>query len=322
MRRTHSAILALSAASILAAGNAGAQRTPAPEQRVRVLMRRGAEAPSEQGDRAMLGVSTTSDGKRDTLGLLIASVSPNSPAEKAGLEEGNRLTSINGVSLKVAREDAGEPDMDGAMPRRLVREMAKVKAGDEVSLEVHAGGRTKTIRVKTVPAADLMPVHERRQEGSERAAIGVALSTSGSRRDTLGVFVTGVSDGGPAEKAGIVEGDRIARVNGVDLRTPREDAGDAMASASRVQRLQREIRKLEPGQSVDLVVWSGGRSRTVKVTAVKTLELPRGSGSGMGFGEGLVPEFPQATYEIRRSLEQLREGPGSVRTQTLPGVTI
>ena len=77
----------------------------------------------------MLGVSTGSSGKRDTLGLLIESVTPGSPAEKAGLEEGNRIASINGVSLKLSREDAGESDMSGTMTNRLVREMRKIEGG-------------------------------------------------------------------------------------------------------------------------------------------------------------------------------------------------
>src|SRR5450631_3502482 len=98
---------------------------------------------SDDGDRAMLGISTGSSGKRDTLGLLIESVTPGSPAEKAGLEEGNRVASINGVSLKLSREDAGESDMSGTMTNRLVREMRKLKAGDEASLELWAGGRYK-----------------------------------------------------------------------------------------------------------------------------------------------------------------------------------
>src|SRR5919205_3869249 len=66
----------------------------------------------EDSDRAALGISTSSSGKRDTLGLLITSITPGGPAEKAGLQEGNRIVAINGVSLALARADAGEPDME------------------------------------------------------------------------------------------------------------------------------------------------------------------------------------------------------------------
>src|SRR5436309_11151409 len=39
----------------------------------------------------------------------------------------------------------------------------------------------------------------------KRAVLGLELRPTGTRRDTLGVFVENVPPGGPAEKAGIVE---------------------------------------------------------------------------------------------------------------------
>src|SRR3972149_2679986 len=42
-------------------------------------------------DRPMIGVSTRGSGKRDTLGLLVESVTRDGPADKAGVEEGDRL---------------------------------------------------------------------------------------------------------------------------------------------------------------------------------------------------------------------------------------
>lgn len=281
-------------------------------------------------DRAMLGVGTSSDGKRDTLGVLVTSVTAGSPAEKAGIEEGTRIGSINGVSLKLSRDDAGDEEMmGGMMSRRLEREMRKVKAGDEATLELWSGGRWKTVKVKTVAAGELMPMRHSRASDEERAALGLSISSTGRKRDTVGVFVSGVSEDGPAEKAGIVEGDRIASINGVDVRTPREDAGDRWASTSRERRLQREIRKLKAGQTAELVVVTGGRSRTVKVTAARARDLMHHDGTEFfRFGDGLnemnldglnetlrrvVPEvrrqidreLPRAMDEVRRSMDRL-----------------
>ncbi|HVT37700.1 MAG TPA: PDZ domain-containing protein [Gemmatimonadaceae bacterium] len=224
-------------------------------------------------DRAVLGVSTRSDGKRDTLGVLVTSVTEGSPADKAGIEEGNRISSVNGVNLKLSRADAGESDMSGVMTNRLSREMRKLKPGDEATLEVWANGRYRTVRTRTVSAEDLIPVRHVRSNDDERAALGLSVSSNGSKRDTLGVFVSNVSEDGPADKAGIAEGDRVASINGVDLRTPREDVGDGWGSSNKVQRLHREIGKLKVGESADLVVISGGRSRSVKVTAIRARDL-------------------------------------------------
>jgi hypothetical protein len=105
--------------------------------------------------RAAIGVATTSGGMRDTLGLLVTDVTPNGPADKAGIEEGDRLQAVNGTELRLAPADAGDREMRGLMVRRLVRVLDKVKAGDGVDLRVYSDGKTRTIKVPTVKASDL-----------------------------------------------------------------------------------------------------------------------------------------------------------------------
>jgi len=172
------------------------------------------------------------------------------------------------------------------MTNRLQREMRKLKPGDEASLEVWNGARYRTVKVKTVSAEDLTPERVTRAEAGDRPALGLSLGSSGSRRDTLGVFVSSVTDNGPADKAGIAEGDRIASINGVDLRVAKDDIGDFSVANSRISRLQREVAKLKPGQTVDLVVVQGGRSRTVKVTLGRMGDLERENGYVMHVGDG------------------------------------
>lgn len=110
---------------------------------------------------------------------------------------------------------------------------------------------------------------------ANRAALGLELRVTGTKRDTLGVFVEAVTPKGPAEAAGIVEGDRIASINGVDVRTSSADAEDELANELASRRLSREVRKLTPGARVNLRVYSGGRFRDVQVTAGKASEVMR-----------------------------------------------
>ena len=265
-----------------AAPMAGAQPARAGAPRTRIVQMIGAD----DGDRAMLGVTTSSSDKRDTLGVLVESVTPGSPAEQAGLAEGNRIGSINGVSLKLSPDDAGEPDMSSAMTNRLIREMRKLKAGDEATLEVWNAGRYRTLKVKTVAADNFGSARAARQSDEDRAALGISLGSYGSKRDTLGVFVSGVSDDGPADKAGIEEGSRIASINGVDLRVPKDDIGDWATANARVARLQREVRRRKPGETVALAVVEGGRTRIVSVTLGRATDLERAHGLSFSTGHG------------------------------------
>ena len=138
--------------------------------------------------------------------------------------------------------------------------------------------------------------------------LGLSLGSSGSRRDTLGVFVSGVTENGPAEKAGITEGVRIASINGVDLRVPREDLGDWSVTSARVARLQREVAKLKPGQTVDLSVVEGGRSRTVKVTLGREQDLERDNGFSFSTGDGDVMfAMPRLREQLDRALPRIRD---------------
>ena len=107
----------------------------------------------------------------------------------------------------------------------------------------------------------------------KRPAIGVQTNATGTARDSLGLFVARVVPNGPAEKAGIVEGDRLVSINGVDLRVSSADAGDDFAAQLPMRRLTREVGKLNPGQTAAVRVWSGGRIRDVQVTVGRASDL-------------------------------------------------
>ena len=118
---------------------------------------------------------------------------------------------------------------------------------------------------------------------AKRAILGLQLSPTGTARDTLGVFVSSVTPKGPAENAGIIEGERIVSINGVDLRVAPGDIEDGYASGLPSHRLQREVAKLTPGTRVNLRVYSGGRVRDVQVTAGRASDFMK---TRTFFGEG------------------------------------
>ena len=284
------------ATATLAPGLASAQGEPREPREGREARVYRFEGPRSFGfsfddddlDRAVIGITTSTGSSRDTLGVLVSSVAAGGPADKAGIEEGNRIASINGVNLKLNPADVGDWDMASAMSRRLSRELGKLKAGDDVELRVYGSGQTRNLKLKTVAYDSLYHV-SRFWRDNDRAVLGVSLGGSGSRRDTLGVLVTWVDEEGPAAKAGLEEGNRIAAINAVDLRVSRDDAGDEFVAGVKAQRLQRELEKLKPGDEVELRVYGDGRTRNVKVKTIAASKL-RGR-MGMNGGTIVLPRM-------------------------------
>lgn len=263
MRRLFVPLLLLAAA----APTAGAQTSPpsappAPKVRTFTSYR------TDDSDRAMLGIATGSSGRRDTLGLFIESITDGSPADKAGLEEGNRIASINGVNLKVAKEDAGEPDMAGAMTNRLIREMRKIKAGDEVTLQVWADGHYKTVKVKTVAAKEL----ESKDDGG-----GFAYSFNGDAMEV---------------------GPRVNAIIQRDMPMIREQIQDQLPMIreqlrSEMPQIREELRNELPKIREEI------RSEMPRVRADMENEMPR-------IRVDLGRDLPDAMAEMRRSMDKLR----------------
>jgi serine protease Do len=314
MRPTVYALPLLFAAAPLAA-QTRPPTPPAPPQPTRILERVGVALVDPDAPR--LGITL---GVSDTAGIVVDELVETGPAAKAGLKVGDRLQAINGVSLRMDPADSDDPALADMMARRLQREMAKRKPGDAVQLRVASGGSVRTISVTAVAERDLRPARVPGQpltitmgRPGPRALLGVSLGTSASVRDTLGVFVAGVTAGGAADQAGIIEGDRIASINGVDLRVPREDAGDARMAEARMDRLQRELGKVEPGAVVTLRVISGGRSREVKVT----MDSARGGVQELRWEQldaDVRRRSEEAMLRAREAMERVRVGvPARIR---------
>ena len=297
---------------------------PVPAQNARVYsspVPRVLRGGDDDQSRAALGLSmASSTSARDTLGLLVASVIANSPAERAGIEEGDRLASINSVNLKLSPADVGDVDIGGAMSRRLTRELARVRPGDEVDLRVYSEGRTRIVHIRTIDSDSLYGRRRTvRNESDDRPTLGLGIGATNSRRDSLGVLVMFVDDNGPAARAGIEEGNRIAAIENVDLRVGREDSGDDFLANSKVRRLQREIARLHPGDDVELRVYANGSFRTMRLRVARASDLPHRRGAFIITGDGmnmLGPGFPLGLdgalmgANLRGAIERAMEATG------------
>lgn len=146
--------------AVLAALPLGAQRSPDSDadSSPRATRARG----SDPDVSAILGMNVSVSGTdRDTIGLLISNVVRGGPADQAGVDEGNRLAAINGVSLRIDAESIGQRDASDAVFRRLARELGELRPGDDVTLRLFGGGRFRMVSLHPALAAAPRPTPSR-----------------------------------------------------------------------------------------------------------------------------------------------------------------
>ncbi len=158
---------------------------------------------------------------KEVRGVLVNSVEPNGPAEKAGIHPGDVITAVNG--LRVDNSNA------------LRNHIAAIAPGTEVTLDVLRDGATQKIRARLIELPSEKDSAEPVEPGSEsrhdQLGITVEGLTSESSRQlkipagTSGVVITEVDPSGPAAEAGLEANDVILEVNrqpvksGTELRT-------------------------------------------------------------------------------------------------------
>jgi serine protease Do len=158
-------------------------------------------------------------------GALIAEVTPDSPAAKAGLKPGDVITGVNGKTI--------------GNPRELAVTVAGVKPGDEAKIDVlHDGtSRTFTVALGSLPSDEGAAAPS---AAESKASVGLALAPlSPEMRDQLdlpertsGAVVAQVKPGSPAERAGMQEGDVIVGVGTQPVKSA-DQAARAIREAAR-----------------------------------------------------------------------------------------
>ena len=135
-------------------------------------------------------------GLRSAQGALVTEVLPETPAEKAGLQEGD-------VILKVGDQAVGDADA-----LRLL--IARNRPGKRVKLQIAREGKIRTIEITLAeyPEEETSLVPHRTQDW------GLEVEQTDE-----GVRVTEVAEGSPADAAGLQEGDLIRKIGKREIRT-------------------------------------------------------------------------------------------------------
>lgn len=139
-------------------------------------------------------------GLKHTRGALVNDIIKGSPADKAGIHQGDVITALNGAEVKD--------------PSHLQRLVAEAGIGKAVKITVFRDGKELQLNL-TLASADAAPRSQRelggnRQQDGEADLLGLVVEDSGQGQ---GVVVVDTLRGGAAAEAGIRRGDLIVSIN-------------------------------------------------------------------------------------------------------------
>jgi Do/DeqQ family serine protease len=161
---------------------------------------------------------------KDVGGALVSSVTPGSPAERAGVQRGDVIVSFN-----------GQPAGDANALRNRIAEAAP---GSRATLVVNRDNKTRELSVTLGEAPSKSArADERGEAGEDHTALGVSVapltpevaSQLGLPRQTRGLVVQDVVEDSRAADAGLRAGDVIVEVN----RQPVQSVADLRSAVQR-----------------------------------------------------------------------------------------
>jgi serine protease Do len=154
-------------------------------------------------------------GRTDTNGVLVDKVMDDSPAAKAGLQQGDVITAYDSKPIKE--------------PRDLAMDVAGTHAGSSVKLTILRDGKEQTVEVAI---AKLQAEEHAAADQQGEGPIGLALAPLNEQnRDQLGVdasvkgvVVERVAPDSKAADSGVRAGDIIVKIGNEAVNTPSEAA--------------------------------------------------------------------------------------------------
>jgi len=140
-------------------------------------------------------------------GILISETQPDSPAEKAGIMQGDVLLSLNGIDLKDVAD--------------LRNRIALTIPGTEVAIELIRDGKPLDINVEIgEQPADFGSLAQKKITNDALTAFGLTvqdltedLAEQFGYQDRKGIIISEVLPGSPAEQSGLKTGHLIEEVN-------------------------------------------------------------------------------------------------------------
>jgi len=182
----------------------------------------------------LIGIDITPDiaealglSLEEAKGFLIIGVNEGSPADKAGVRGGDRVTNVNGREIRLGGDIVLK--IDNQDVRKIEDILTYLEGqkhvGDIVQLTIVRDGKTQTVNATLTPrpgsnqSQQLQPQSEQQRPslGISGTNVTPAIAKAMNMTQATGFLVVDIIAEGPADKAGIRGGYLIANINGTDI---------------------------------------------------------------------------------------------------------
>jgi len=218
----------------------------------------------------------------DQRGALVIDITPNSPAEEAGLQGSDRQVKIDDVEYRVGGDVIIQIDNQPVNDfEDIVAYLARyTDVGQTIELTVLRDGSTETLKVtltaREQPTATEQPAQEPDQASTAWLGIlGVTVNDAiveamELEEDQTGVLIQQVVQGSPADKARLNGSYKSATVNGQEIKV----GGDIITALNGenikdMNALKNALQSFEAGDEIELTLLRDGEEITVPVTLEK-----------------------------------------------------
>ena len=138
-------------------------------------------------------------GIKNQKGAIVNSVMPDSPAQEAGLQPGDVITSINSKPVKAASD--------------VRNHIGLLPVDEEVRFEILRGGKKLELKTRVIASSELKLAEGRLDPRFEGMALGEIEEDHPYYAKIKGVVITEIQRGSRAWSAGLRKGDIITSVN-------------------------------------------------------------------------------------------------------------
>jgi serine protease Do len=182
----------------------------------------------------LIGVNITPDiatalglGLEGAKGFLVIGVNEGSPADKAGIQGGDKVTNVNGREIRLGGDIVLKiDDQDVRKIEDILTYLERYKhAGDTVQLTILRDGKPQNINITLTARPESNQLQQQQQTAREqRPSLGVSginITSSIAKAMNLtqakGFLVVDIIAGGPADKAGLRGGYVLSNINGTQI---------------------------------------------------------------------------------------------------------